>query len=66
MGEKIMDNRVMEQQNELAQRIERFCDEDGVHCTAISSLHFIRASHKSEPIHSIHEPALCMSPKEQN
>jgi AraC-like DNA-binding protein len=60
MEEKRMDNRVMEQQKELAGHIERFCYDDGVHSTAISSLHFIRASHKSEPIHSIHEPALCI------
>ncbi|MFJ7744663.1 AraC family transcriptional regulator N-terminal domain-containing protein [Peribacillus sp. NPDC097295] len=55
-----MDNQVLEHQNELARYMERYCQEDGVHSTAISSLHFIRASYKSAPIHSIHEPALCI------
>ena len=54
------DNQVLEHQSELARYMERYCQEDGVHSTAISSLHFIRASHKSAPIHSIHEPALCI------
>ncbi|MEC2056621.1 AraC family transcriptional regulator [Peribacillus psychrosaccharolyticus] len=56
----ILDTKVMSQQNELAQYIERYCHEDGVHSTTISSLHFIRASHKSAPIHSVHQPALCI------
>lgn len=55
-----METKVLSQQNELAQYIERFCHEDGVHSTAISSLHFIRASHKSAPIHTVHQPALCI------
>ncbi|RSK53272.1 AraC family transcriptional regulator [Bacillus canaveralius] len=58
--EKNMDYQVMEMQKELALRIERFSGEDGVNSTAIPSLHFIRASDASEPIHSIHEPALCI------
>ncbi|MFC4402921.1 AraC family transcriptional regulator [Gracilibacillus xinjiangensis] len=56
----MIDTRLIDQQNELAQRIERFCEEDGIHPTAIPSLHFIRASDRSDPIHSIHEPAICI------
>lgn len=46
-------------QEELARLIERFTHKDGTHSTAIPSLHFIRSS-KSETMHSIHEPALCI------
>ncbi|KAB8125837.1 AraC family transcriptional regulator [Gracilibacillus oryzae] len=60
MGEKKIDSRLIDQQKELAQRIDQFCKEDGIHSTAIPSLHFIRASERSEPIHSIHEPAVCI------
>lgn len=58
--EKIIDNSIMKKQTELAKHIQGFCCEDGTHSTAIPSLHFIRASHRNEPIHSIHEPALCI------
>lgn len=51
---------LLELQKELALRIERFTTEDGIHTTSIPSLHFIRASDPSEPIHVIHKPALCI------
>jgi AraC-like DNA-binding protein len=49
-----------EKRNELVKHIERLAPEDGVHSTSIPSMHFIRSSTKSEPVHLIHEPALCI------
>jgi AraC-like DNA-binding protein len=54
------DDKLIKPQKELAQLMEKFCDEDGTHSTAIPSLHFIRASNKTEPLYTIHEPALCI------
>jgi AraC-like DNA-binding protein len=47
-------------QLELARRIERFAEDDGYHPTAISPLSFIRCSQEGEPVHVVHEPALCI------
>ena len=51
---------IIEQQQELARLIGRFAHDDGIHLTAIPSLALIRASQVSEPIHTVHEPALCI------
>ena len=44
----------------LAQLIEQYADGDGVHETAIPRLFLFRASHPSEPIHVVYEPAMCI------
>jgi AraC-like DNA-binding protein len=59
-GEMRQDDGVTKQQQELALLIDRFTKNDGTYSTAIPSLHFIRVSKQSEPIHSIHKPALCI------
>lgn len=60
MEEIMRDNIITDQQKELATYIEKFSEGDGIHPTGIESLHLIRASQTSEPIHSIHEPAICI------
>jgi AraC-like DNA-binding protein len=57
---KIENEQHVAQIRELAKLIEKNSDEDGIHSTAIPSLHFIRSSQPSKPIHSVHEPALCI------
>lgn len=59
-SEMRQDDKVAIQQKELAQLIDRFTENDGTYPTAIPSLHFIRASKQSEPIHAVHKPALCI------
>ncbi|MFS0869986.1 AraC family transcriptional regulator [Paenibacillus xylanilyticus] len=54
------DNHVTRQQQEIAHLIGRFTPNDGIHPTAIPSLSLIRASEISEPIYSVHQPALCI------
>lgn len=51
---------VAKQQNELAQVIERYSGEDGVHSTAIPSLYFMRKSNTTKPSHGMYMPSLCM------
>lgn len=58
-SEVILEDHMILKQEELAQHIEHFTHTDGTHATAIPSLHFIRSS-RSETIHSIHQPALCI------
>ncbi|WP_153977812.1 AraC family transcriptional regulator [Paenibacillus xylanilyticus] len=55
-----MDNDVTRQMQEMAQLIGRFTPNDGIHATAIPSLSLIRASEISQPIYSVHQPALCI------
>ena len=55
-----MDNDVTRQMQEMAQLIWRFTPNDGIHATAIPSLSLIRASEISQPIYSVHQPALCI------
>jgi AraC-like DNA-binding protein len=43
----------------LATLIDRFADGDGVHSTPVPRLHLIRSSHPTEPIHAVHQPAVC-------
>ena len=50
----------MNQQDELARLIDRHATEDGVHQTQIPRLSLICASHPTEPLHVLHEPALCI------
>lgn len=50
----------MEGRKELAALIERYATTDGVHPTAIPRVHLIRVSRPTEPIHVLHEPALCI------
>ena len=50
----------MNQRAELARLIDRHVTEDGVHKTQIPRLSLIRASHPTEPLHVLHEPALCI------
>ena len=50
----------MSQVEELARLIARFSPSDGVHQTAIPRLKVVRLSQPSEPMHGLHEPALCI------
>ena len=50
----------MPQVQELAALIARFAPTDGVHDTAIPRLKVVRLSQPSEPMHGLHEPALCI------
>lgn len=45
--------------HELAGFIAQYAEGDGVHATAIPRLFLIRSSRPTEPIHAIHEPAVC-------
>ncbi|WP_025718137.1 AraC family transcriptional regulator [Paenibacillus polymyxa] len=60
MGATKIEISTMEKQAELARLIERFSNQDGVLTTAIPSLHFVRSSNTTVPIHQVHEPALCI------
>ncbi|WP_258296677.1 AraC family transcriptional regulator [Paenibacillus peoriae] len=60
MGATKIEGSTMEKQAELARLIERFSNQDGVLTTAIPSLHFVRSSNTTVPIHQVHEPALCI------
>ncbi|QNR66245.1 AraC family transcriptional regulator [Paenibacillus peoriae] len=59
-GGNQLESSTMEKQAELARLIERFSSQDGVLTTAIPSLHFVRSSNTTVPIHQVHEPALCI------
>lgn len=50
----------MHQVEELAALIARFAPTDGVHDTAIPRVKVVRLSQPSEPMHGLHEPALCI------
>lgn len=45
---------------ELAALIEQYTDTDGAHETPIPRVFVHRASHVSEPLHTVYEPALCI------
>lgn len=45
---------------ELADLIARNTKGDGVHPTAITRVHLIRSSRPTEPLHALHQPALCI------
>lgn len=50
----------MIEQTALAEMIARYATSDGIHATAIPRLTLIRLSTPTEPIHALHEPALCI------
>ena len=43
----------------LANLIDQFAEGDGVHPTPVPRLYLIRSSHPTEPIHAVHQPAVC-------
>lgn len=45
---------------ELTQRIHRQCPGEGIHATAVPALSLIRCDAPTEPMHGVHEPALCI------
>nr|WP_235949683.1 AraC family transcriptional regulator [Paenibacillus apii] len=55
-----MDEKEVTLQQELAAQIERYTGIDGTFSTNIPSLHFIRASNETDPIHTLYEPSLCI------
>lgn len=50
----------MQQVEQLAALIGRLCPQDGIHRTVIPRLVLIRSSRPTEPLHALHEPALCI------
>ncbi len=60
MGATKIEGSSVDKQAKLARLIKRFSSQDGVHATAIPSLHFVRSSNTTVPIHQVHEPALCI------
>jgi AraC-like DNA-binding protein len=44
----------------LVSLIEHYAETDGIHETLLPRVSLIRASRPSEPVHVLHEPALCM------
>lgn len=50
----------MDRQEELAALIGRYATEDGLTHTQIPRLTVVRASHPTEPVHTVHEPSLCI------
>jgi AraC-like DNA-binding protein len=55
-----MSEKTYKQQLELANLIERFSKQDGVHTTSIPSLFLIRESIITEPISRVNEPSFCI------
>ncbi|ACS99815.1 AraC family transcriptional regulator [Paenibacillus sp. JDR-2] len=51
---------IITRQNELAQIIERYVEEDGVLKTAIPSLFFMRRSNATGPSHGVYKPSFCL------
>ncbi|MEO1159170.1 MAG: AraC family transcriptional regulator [Pseudomonadota bacterium] len=45
---------------DLADRIARLTETDGVHATKVPHVCLIRSSHPTQEIHTVHEPALCL------
>ena len=50
----------MSPHEELTDLIARNTRADGVHATAIARVHLIRSSRPTEPLHALHQPALCI------
>lgn len=44
----------------LAALMGRFATGDGVHATAIEGVSLLRFSRRNEPVHAVHEPAVCI------
>lgn len=51
---------ITNQQNELANIIKRYAENEGVHATAIHSLFFIRLSNATGPNHGVYKPSFCI------
>ncbi|PAF34679.1 AraC family transcriptional regulator, partial [Terribacillus saccharophilus] len=47
-------------EDELTKLVSRFATKDGTNLTRISGLEFIRSVKPLEPVHTMHEPALCI------
>jgi AraC-like DNA-binding protein len=56
----IMERTARNWQSTLATLIEQHVGVDGIHPTAIPRLFLIRSSAPTEPLHVLHEPALCL------
>lgn len=50
----------MERLSELAVLIDRFSEVEGINETAIPGLKLIRVTAPTEPMHALHEPAICL------
>lgn len=50
----------MDQQTEFAQLIDQYAKGDGITATALPRVAVIKATKPSEPIHGVHQPALCI------
>jgi hypothetical protein len=46
--------------DELAELIARYAAADGIQSTALPRVSLIRASRPTEPLHALHQPALCL------
>ena len=46
--------------DELAELIARYATSDGVHATPLPRAYVIRSSRPSDPVHMMHQPALCI------
>jgi len=55
-----MEQTITKQQSELAALIAQNSKTDGMHPTAIERLFLIRSSEPTAPLHTLHEPALCI------
>src|SRR5919106_2507470 len=51
---------LMNQNHELAELIARYAAVDGAHETALPRVVLYRSTRPTEPIHSLHQPALCL------
>ncbi|WP_439499361.1 AraC family transcriptional regulator [Bosea sp. (in: a-proteobacteria)] len=50
----------MDRQQELAALVSGLAPQDGMHQTAIPRLFLIRSAQPTEPLHALHEPAVCI------
>jgi AraC-like DNA-binding protein len=60
MSAETINDTIRQQQTELASLIGKHCPDDGIRATALSKLFLIRMSQPTEPLHTLHEPALCI------
>lgn len=58
--ERDMERHDMERHEELAALIDKYSAQDGMYETAIPRVALIRSSAPSEPLHALHQPALCL------
>lgn len=55
-----MEDKSVNQRQELARIIEQFAAQDGTYETAVPGLRFTKTSRVSEPVYSVYEPSLCV------